>query len=165
MNTDGFFGVISDGELNGHIAYLDRLRNEHSVEVKCDARLCGVDYFSFISSRALRRAGRDIGARLLEIYLHEVYFNSFTTNPRPSELVRRFWNTENEFVYRGFLLASDMKCGFLVAYKDARGAPTWGWIGDFDTRITARPLLCIDLSRYAKALVRARHDTVYTSQR
>ena len=141
---------LSEENIRRHLSYLRSLRLKLSIIEKSVAGIKGKSQGEILSMSLSKAVKREIIPLLANINLHETYFSSFTAEPRPSELIKKYHGSESAFCYRMKEAARGSDHGFLYVFKDQRGRPDFGVLRDIDISASEiTPVLAVDLYEHA----------------
>lgn len=142
---------LGEESLIRHEDYLNTERSRHSIREKCFPKIKDCTYSQIYSMRGLSAGDRsEILDGLSSILFHELYFSSFTDEPRPSETVRNFYGSEDKFLYEAWLYGREHSDGFLYVFCDRRGVPRIAHTSEGRMPfLRVEPLLAIDLCEHA----------------
>ena len=149
MDTVAMHMFLSEGSIKQHIENLRRLRLRHSVNEECYPQirgksLCEVSHMNIPSPER-----REIVENMRSIQAHELYFSSFTDAPRAVKSLRRYYSSEEAFLYEALELSLGCHSAFLYVCVE-RGRPTLRIShGDDGFFIDREPLLALDLFEHA----------------
>ena len=139
---------ISEEALNLHKEYLKALKLRYSVYEKSRRANINSGLKRGIR-RYLREENRKMAELGREISLHEIFFSSFSDHFQRCNAVKSEFGSESGFLYELSRLASEIKDGFLVIYKE-RDRVRFCSSGEFASRFSSlRPSLALDLCEHA----------------
>lgn len=142
MDRDFELLFVSEDSLKLHLEYLNDLKLKYSVLEKQYPEL---SYDVATVKRA--RIDKAVKERALDLICniksHECYFNSFCEAPRPYKPIKRYFSSEDAFVYEIFLAARGGSHNFIYVCKNKSGKP---FITD---EYYEDPIFAIDTSEHA----------------
>ena len=143
MNRELQLAFVSDEALNRHLEHLTDLKLKYSVLEKSYPILLNADIQRVKYTRLDRAAKSEAIDLIVKIKSHECYFDSFCLNPKPYKPIKRYFSSEDAFVYEMFSAAKNSKEPFIYVYKDRYGTP---FVTD---RYYGNPIFAVDLSEHA----------------
>lgn len=151
MNNEPLSMFLSEKSIFLHKEYLKKEKARYSILEKSFPEIVGASFSDIFSKRTLKRGLKnEILSLLSEIKLHELYFNSFCLNPKPSEKIRGSYTSEERFLYEAWLLGREKRCGFLYLFCDRKNRVCLCYEKEaIDVFLRAAPLLCLDLCEHA----------------
>ncbi len=150
MNTAAMRSFLSDCNIRQHVEHLRHLKLLHSVNEKSFPEIKGMPPAEISRAPLPKREKWEILGNLKSIKAHELYFSSFTERPAAVKALRRYFSSEEAFLYEALELGKGGGCSFLYVYVDGRGRPALSVSrpGD-DFFIRREPLLAVDLFEHA----------------
>ena len=143
MNKDFELAFVSEDNLKLHLEYLNDLKLKLSVFSKSYPEFSGGDITRIKRSRIDKTLKTQVIALISEIKSHECYFDSFCISPKAYKQIRRYFSSEDGFVYEIFLAARSSNGNFVYVYSDKKGSPI---ISD---SYHENPVFAIDISEHA----------------
>lgn len=150
MNTRAMNIFLSEENINRHLDYFRRLKLKYSILEKS---------FPFLTSKSLgevascnlNRADKfEVMNLLWEIYAHECYFNSFTSQPQRCDKIKAFYSSQDRFVYELYDMSKEQNSGFLFVYLDGKGKPSASISNKPDGAfVKYLPVLALDLCEHS----------------
>ena len=142
---------LSSDNVLKHKEFLNNLKLKYSVLEKSFPFIKGKNIKDISRMRIGESDKNEIISLLGNIALHELYFNSFSKDFYPSEVVRQAYGSEANFLY-------EMECeilkneprGFMLVYFDKRRRPAFRHCVSFaESLLSFEPILAIDLCEHA----------------
>lgn len=144
---NGMNAFLSEFALAEHKEYLFALKSRASVYSKSGIDLPSMRNRAADGSRVSYGEAKDIKELLLDIKMHEIYFNSFGASFVPCTAVRKSFGSENNFAFELIKLSEQTKCGFACIYSDRYGRIRF--CGEKDLPENAAVHLAVDLCEHA----------------
>lgn len=145
---DPMRAFLSEENITIHREYMRTLRLRHSVMEKSIPTVKGAS-LSEISKMKLKKHDREeILENLSEYLLHDLYFKSFSEKSAGEPLLKRYYPSDEAFLYEILQACTNTDSGFVMIFTDNRGRPQ---IKSFNSwqDIISTPRLAIDLSEHA----------------
>lgn len=121
MNTEAMTKFLSRESISAHVEHLKNEQAKYRVLEKSIDGLNGKT-ISEISRISLPREEKaEIMKANVYIQAHKCYFSSFTEEPKPSSLVRKYYGSEDNLCYELFLLSREASQDFILISLDGRG--------------------------------------------
>ena len=150
MSSHLMYTFLSEGSVKEHLSFLRTQRARLSIIEKSIPDLKGKSYSEIVKLPLKRALREDVIALLSVIKAHEIYFSSFTDKIRPSETLRRYYYSEDNFLYRMKREAMELSSGLAYVYKDGGGVPRIRVTREPDERLLREePELLVDLYEHA----------------
>lgn len=141
---------LSEENIKRHLSHLRTLRLRLSILEKSVTGIKGKSQREILSMSLSKAVKREIIPLLANINLHEAYFSSFSAEPRPSELVKKYHGSESSLCYKMKEAAKTLDHGFLYVFKDQRGRCDFGILKDLEALpLQITPILSVDLYEHA----------------
>ena len=141
---------LSEANIKEHLSYLKTLKNKFSIIEKSYPELKGKSPDRVLKMNLKRQIRSEAFDLLLKIQAHEIFFSSFAREVKPSPAVRKYYSSENSFVYEMKMAALSCEYGYIYVYKDFKNVPRFRLTEALDERfIKDRPLLLVDLYEHA----------------
>lgn len=138
---------LSEYNINLHKEHLNKLKNLYSVMEKSYPEIKGQSIEKIRRMRISTSEKAEIMRLSGLILAHEVFFSSFDSSYKSSQLVRQSFGSEANFLYEAYVLGKE-KVGFLFVFEE-NGKISLSVVGDFSCGLTKTPLLAIDLEEHA----------------
>lgn len=150
MKHAPMLSFLGESSLRAHLEYLREERQRHSIEEKSIPQIKGCTPREIASMNIKRSIKEQILKRLVNIRLHECYFSSFTLNHAPCPMLKKYYSSENSFLYEAEQLALSADGGFLYIALDDRRVPQ-PRLSESNrfACIKDTPLLAVDLCEHA----------------
>ena len=150
MNYNPMLTFLSEGSIKSHIEYLRGERLRHSIEEKSFPEIKGKSPKEISSMNIKKSIKSEILPRLVNIKLHENYFSSFSSTPTTCKPIKKFYSSEDAFLYEILNIAKGAEYGFLYITADERRTPRIRLSVESD-RVFVRefPILSLDLCEHA----------------
>lgn len=150
MNFTALHSFLSEANLKEHLSYFRNLKNKYSIIEKSCPELKGRNIEEILKMNLKRRLREEALGLLYKIRAHELYFSSFTEETKPSPLLRKYYSSENSFIYEMKCLSLCSDYGYIYIYRDNRGVPRFKYAGALDESfVKDRPMLLVDLYEHA----------------
>ena len=143
MGKEFELAFVSEDNLSRHLEYLNELKLKYSVFSKSYPELASADIGSIKRARIDKALKAQTVDLISAIKSHECYFSSFCLSPKAYKPIRRYFSSEDGFVYEIFLIARSSKSDFVYVFLDANGAPV---ISDC---YHENPVFAIDIAEHA----------------
>ena len=114
---------LTDENISIHKEYMKTLRLRHSIIEKSDPELKGKSIYEIEKMRLKKNDRELILSNLSEYLAHDLYFKSFTILPSKSKLIKKYWSSDDAFLYDLFIEGMKMRDGFVFVCIEDRGAP------------------------------------------
>ena len=121
MERSPMLNFLSRDSILSHLSYLKDLRLKYSVFQKSVEAMIGSEGFRFSKIRNGRSFASEGDRILVEIELHDVYFDSFSDEMIRSEIIKKSYGSVDSFLYETYLFVKDKREGFLCFFKDRHG--------------------------------------------
>lgn len=112
---------LSEENISLHKEYYRNLKHKFSILEKSIPNLSGKTLNELYELKLSRQIRTEAIALKREIYLHEVYFSSFTDRERAQSSqntrIRAQFGSWQSFVFEAYMLARELEGGFLVVYE------------------------------------------------
>lgn len=131
-----------------HREYMRSLRLKHSVMEKSISVIKNAS-LSEISKAAIKKRDKDdVLANLSEYLMHDLYFKSFSEMPSGNKLIKKYYSSDEAFLYEIFCKCRETPAGFILIYLDDRGRPQ---VKEFNSwrDLIHPPRLAIDVSEHS----------------
>ena len=149
MDTVAMNTFLSEGSIRQHTEHLRRLRLRHSVNEECYPEIKGKGLRAVSRMNIPVSERREIVENMRSIKAHELYFSSFSDTREAVKPLRRYYSSEDAFLYEALELSRDCHAAFLYVCVE-RGRPTLCVSrGEDDIFIAREPLLALDLFEHA----------------
>ena len=149
MDTVAMHMFLSESSIKQHMEHLRYLRLRHTVSEECYPQIKGKCLREVSRLSIPQRERREIVENMRSIKAHELYFSSFVTMPTAVKPLRRYYSSEEAFLYEALHTSLDAPSAFLYVCVE-RGRPTLTVSsGDDDIFIGREPLLALDLFEHA----------------
>lgn len=143
------YRFISERYYEWHKEYLRGLKLRYSVLEKEFPMLKGLDCYKVSRLRLGRADKARVQSLFWEIFLHEVYFCSFSGGEyEPSGCVRELLGSESNLINQMYGMAMSAESGF-VGVLEKEGRAQFFAIHDFSNGLVGRPVLALDISEHA----------------
>ncbi len=150
MNLSPLYCFLSENNVKNHLAYMRTLRLKYSILEKSLPRIKGVSPEELVRMNIPKKQSAELLPLILKIKAHELYFSSFTKTPKPCQLLKKYYISENSFCYELKEAAKRLDHGYLYVYKDGRGRPCFRTVEALDIGfLRDAPLLVIDLFEHS----------------
>ena len=150
MNLKPLNTFLSQANIKEHLSYYRTLKNKHSILEKSYSELKGKSPEQILKMNFKRGVKDDALSLSYKIRAHELYFSSFSEEVKPSPIVKKYYFSENSFVYEMKKTALSFEYGYLYVYRDRRGIPRIRALKNLDEGfINDRPVLLLDLFEHA----------------
>ena len=138
---------LSERAIEQHKEYVENCRLRLSILGKSGYEIVGKSYPELCRAR-LGKARDEILSLSREIYLHEMYFDSFCAGGATSAIVKRCYHSEASFLYELERLAMSSMGGFLVVSRVGDGVEMTvsSYVGE---RLRGTPILALDFCEHA----------------
>ena len=150
MNYTALYSFLSEQNVKQHLSYMREIKLKYSILEKSIPSLSGLDRERVLKLNLPKKQQYEIFPLIYKIKAHEIFFSSFTKEPKSSPILRKYYSSENDFCYRLKEAAKREEYGYLVIFKDGRGKPCFKVaadpVRDFSN---CEPLLIIDLYEHA----------------
>ncbi len=150
MNYNALYSFLSESNVKNHLSYMRTLKLKYSILEKSLPDIKGKTAEKILKMNLPKKQLCELLPMLLDIKAHELYFSSFTEKPKPSQILRKHYTSENSFCYE--LVESAKRChhGYLYIYKDTRGKPCYKTVAATDRSfLSDNPQLVVDLCEHA----------------
>ena len=145
----GLRTFLTEENINLHKRYLEALKLSHSINEKSMPNIAGMSPREVMRCSIPTAVRNEVVANLLDIRAHELYFSSFCHRRKRVDAIRRYYSSEEAFLYDAFLLARGEKFGFLVFYTDTRGVPKFTVTEDCSSLLRIPARLAVDLYEHS----------------
>ena len=150
MNYRPMTSFLSEESIKAHIEYMRGERLRHSIDEKSFPEIKGMSPREISKINLKRSVKSEILRRKTNICLHECYFSSFVQVASPCKAIKKFYSSEDAFLYEILLLARDTDFGFVYVCLDERGRPSIRLSKENSyTFIKDTPLLALDVCEHA----------------
>ena len=149
MEESVFSKFISADAERIHREHLKTLKHKYSILRKSIPALAGVEMCEVERVRLSAELRQEVYPLLMDIRLHELYFNSFTELAPPSVRVRATYGSESAFLYEMLEAARRTDGGFICVGRAHRGVSIF--VADKHTHPSALAdvMLALDISEHA----------------
>ncbi len=140
---------LTEENVNLHKRHLEDLRLSHSINEKSMPRIAGMLPSEVMRCGIPADVRSEVVANLLDIRAHELYFSSFCHSRKRVDAIRRYYSSEDAFLYDAFSLAKGENLGFLIFYTGPRGEPKFTVARDLSLLLRTPARLAVDLFEHA----------------
>lgn len=140
---------LTEENINLHKRHLEHLRLLHSINEKSMPQLVGRSPREVLRADIPPSVRREVVENMLNVRAHEVYFSSFCLERKKVDEIKRFYPSEEAFLYDALCLAEGASGGFLIFYTDTRGVPRFTVTANCFELLRTTALLAIDLCEHA----------------
>lgn len=141
---------LSEGSIKAHIEYLRGERLRHSIDEKSFPEIKGKSIAEISRMNLKRTVKSEIIKRLTNIKLHECYFSSFCEAQAPYKPIKKFYSSEDAFLYEILTLARESEHGFIYVTSGERKRPEIKLsIENPAALLRDVPILALDISEHA----------------
>ena len=147
MDKQSLSLFLSEHSLDLHRDYLENCRMRLSILEKSGYPIAGRSYPELCRTR-LGDARDEVLALALEIYLHELYFDSFGKGGERADCIKERYRTVAGFLYELERMAMAADGGFILVSRGRRGMEI-NHIRFPGEKIYAEPRLALDLAEHA----------------
>jgi superoxide dismutase len=99
------------------------LRLRHSILEKSIPEIAGKSIYEIEKMKMKRKEREEIISNFAEYLAHDLYFKSFVTLPTGSKFVKKYYSSEEAFLYEIFNVAKALNHGFVFVYISDHGEP------------------------------------------
>lgn len=146
MNSKAMNMFLSEDNVKKHLEHLRTFKLKYSILEKSVPELKDKEIKEILRLNLSRDIKEEALRLLWYIKSHEIFFDSFTENPKRSESVEKHFMSRERLVYDIFVIAKDRDHGFLYVYSDWQGTPHIAVSdGNEGAYMKFEPKLCIDL--------------------
>ena len=146
MNFKAMNLFLSEDNIKEHLEHLRQLRLKYSILSKSLPEIKDKDIGDLLKLGINRKVREEVIELLWQIKSHELFFNSFSLNPRWSEEIRKYNTSHERFLYDIMMEAKDKSYGFLYVLNDKQKKLLIKCTEGFDGAFAKyEPILCIDL--------------------
>ena len=140
---------LSEEAVSLHREYLNTLKLKYSVFEKSYKDIAGKSVNKIKTARVDRETKKEIIKTKLDIELHNLFFSSFSENPRSNSRLRDAYGSEQAFLYEVYRLALKSDGGFLVILKNRNKIDIiCGRLEQLE-KLDLTPCLALDLEEHA----------------
>lgn len=149
MNKSILLEFLSEDNLNLHLSHLKNATLKYSILKKSIGTLTGLSAREVLRS-GLKRSERDEAFDCLSyIESHRNYFDSFAPLTKKCDAVRKYFGSEDKFLYEIFECARYESHGFVYVCIDSRRRPKIEFAKPHDEYLKNSPILALDLYEHA----------------
>ena len=150
MCSDSMLSFLSRDNCVLHSSYLEKARLKYSILEKSFEELKGKCAKDILNMRLPRELKAEALHLLSEIESHELFFASFAERNNKCELIRKYYSSEESFLYEIYEKALKAFGDFLYICLDTRGKPTIATNSKlFELYPRLEPKLCLDLCEHS----------------
>ena len=150
MDYTPLYTFLSESNVKRHLDYLNTLKLRLSILEKSIPSVNGKTAREILDMNIPRRQKEEILPLTLEILAHKLYFSSFTTEPKSSPIVKKYYSSESGFCYDMMCTAKKFSYGYLYVFKDKKGRPDYRITCSPDILfLSSDPVFVIDLCEHA----------------
>lgn len=139
---------LTEENINVHKEYMKTLRLRHSIVEKSIPEIKGKNIFEIERMRLKKTDREEILSNLSEYLAHEIYFKSFIITQNREPCIRKYYSSEEAFLYEAFTMGMNAKEGFVFIHLSERGKPEIQ-ICQSGIKTKYLPKLAIDLCEHA----------------
>ena len=149
MNKPLLFEFLSEDNLNLHISHMKNEAAKYSILEKSIPELSGVA-IGDIMRLGIKKEEREEALTIAScVEAHKIYFDSFSRLNKKCERVRKYFGSEEKFLYEVFECARGEKDGFTFVFLDKRNRPRIESCAPRDGFAKHTPILALDLFEHA----------------
>ena len=149
MEESVFSKFISADAERIHREHLKTLKHKYSILRKSIPALAGVEMCEAERVRLSVELRQEVYPLIMDIRLHELYFNSFTALVPPSAAVRSAYGSESAFLYEMLEAVRLADGGFICVGRDRRGISVFSADKYSPPSSLSGVLLALDVSEHA----------------
>lgn len=149
MNKAVLREFLSEDNLNLHISHLKSESLRYSILEKSINKLSGLTIYEIARSGLKREERKEAISRLSYIESHKCYFDSFAHLNKKCDSLRRYFGSEEKFLYEIFEVARRGENGFTFVYVDNKGKPMIELASPHSAYLRFSPILALDLYEHA----------------
>lgn len=137
---------LSEDNLKLHLSHLSELRLRYSIFKKSAPTLVGKTLRQVMNMHSSDGLKNEILPLINSIKSHELYFSSFSSEPRNCKEIKSYFSSDSAFLYELYRAAREYSYGFLYVGRDRGGKPEVAF-GDGSTlpKLYSPPYLVLDL--------------------
>lgn len=143
----GIEAFISEYALNLHKEYLRNKKLKYSVLEKSIPAIKGCSAYEISKLRI--KGKKEIISLYIDIFCHELYFNSFGMKNQKSLLAENLYGTSASFSYYLYEECKNNAGGFIIICVDGHGKIKLVSERELFVNKTHVPMLCIDLAEHS----------------
>ena len=147
MDKESLFGFLSERNVSLHKEYLENCRMRLSILEKSGYAISGMSYSELCHAR-LGDAREEILSLAHQIYLHEIYFDSFGRGGESTDCIKPRYRTVASFLYELERAAMAADGGFLLVTR-GRGGVDFSHNASLIVGMRREPCLALDLAEHA----------------
>ena len=147
MDKAPLLEFLSERNVDLHREYLENCRMRLSILEKSGYNISGLRYPELCRAR-LGNAKDEILSLARDVYLHEIYFDSFGKGGESAECIKPKYRTVASFLYELERAAMAADGGFLLVTRGQRGVD-FSHNTSFAKPMRYEPCLAIDLTEHA----------------
>ncbi len=139
---------LTEDSIAIHKEYMKTLRLRHSIMEKSIPEIKGKSIFDMEKMRLRKSDKEEMISNFAEYLAHELYFKSFAISPNKNAFIKKYYSSEEAFLYEIVTMASKMRDGFVFVSIGDKGEPK---IHCCQSGIIPKqiPKLAIDVSEHA----------------
>lgn len=145
---DPMRAFLSQESIAEHREYMRTLRLRHSVMEKSIPSVKGASLSEISKMKLKKRDKEDILENLSNYLLHDLYFRSFSDLPNRVSFLKKYYPSEEAFLYEILRQCTDTSSDFILIFTDSRGRPQIKAFNSWQDIINM-PRLAIDLAEHA----------------
>ena len=143
------YRFVSERYFDAHKEYLRTLKLRYSVYEKDMRKPMGCTYEALSGVDLPKQQRIRVQPLLVEILLHEVYFNSFSNKEHmPSLSIREYFLSESNFMNQIYGMAMSVSTGFVGVWQKG-GKPQLFSLVDYREGLQGKPILALDVCEHA----------------
>lgn len=150
MNTEAMLCFLSEDNILNHREHLKTIRLKYSVLEKSFPSISGIQPKEIVNIPLSREDKEQVLLTNIYIKSHETYFSSFSEIAKPSDILRKYYGSEDKFCYELLETCRKSDNTFIYIIKDSRGRPLSVTREECKyPYIRTEPLLALDLYEHA----------------
>lgn len=114
---------LTEENISVHKEYAKTLRLRHSIMEKSIPEIKGKSIFDIEKMKLKKSDKEQILPDLSEYLAHELFFKSFTNLPSKSPLIKKYYSSEEAFLYEIMTVCMKNREGFVFVCLGDRGEP------------------------------------------
>ncbi len=141
---------LSKESINAHIEYMKDINHNISVITKSYPSLYGKSPADLMNMHLPKEVCREAEVLTISYLSHKCYFSSFAENDRPCPAIRKYFSSEDAFLYEVFDIAKKSGEGFIYIFSEDGKIPKIS--NSENTSLLYKkniPKLALDLSEHA----------------
>ncbi len=140
---------LTKENIREHLSYLNGMRLKYSIIEKSIHGIKDKTPREIYKMNLSKELKNEILPLINGIICHKIYFSSFVDRPLPCKEIKRFFTSEQSFLYELSEIGKTVEYGFLLIGIDRRGRPYISCYNDFCGSIPEGAVLALDLSEHA----------------